>query len=433
MLLSTLGNNLELNLLNLTVVCYLVSTVAYFVYVAFRIMPIWIIGIGTAIVGCVAQTVALMLRWYAAGLDHPPFTNMYESLVFFAWGIIVVYIVIELIYKVRIAGAFIIPLAFAAMGLASLSPDKSIQPPVPALQSVWLHIHVATASIGYAAFLVAFGFSMLLLFKLRTPFNSVFVAASVVNVYGLLAATKGGALFLKFRLSAVEMVNGVKEKIHIPGTVAPPQFEQINLPVLAAFALIAIGGYVVAAIVCALVKPELTGKASKGARIVFWGATALFSVMLIYMIFEFITNKNIAISANPYAFAMISALWFFSVLFILIDLVHESFLKALPDSRKIDEMAYRSIMVAFPIMTLIIVTGAIWANLAWGRYWGWDPKETASLVTWLIYLLYLHTRITKGWMGKRSAYISIIGFVSVVFTFLGVNLLLSGLHAYATG
>jgi cytochrome c-type biogenesis protein CcsB len=105
----------------------------------------------------------------------------------------------------------------------------------------------------------------------------------------------------------------------------------------------------------------------------------------------------------------------------------------LPEPKALDRYAYRSIMVAFPIMTLVIVTGAIWANQAWGRYWGWDPKETASLITWIIYLLYLHSRITHGWTGRRTAYISIIGFVSVVFTYLGVNLLMSGLHAYATG
>jgi cytochrome c-type biogenesis protein CcsB len=90
-------------------------------------------------------------------------------------------------------------------------------------------------------------------------------------------------------------------------------------------------------------------------------------------------------------------------------------------------------MVGFPLMTLVIVTGAIWANKAWGRPWGWDPKETASLVTWIIYLLYLHTRLTQGWTGRRSNLVAIVGFLSVVFTYLGVNLLLSGLHAYATG
>jgi len=407
--------------------------VAYVTYIGYRAKSIWLVGIFSAASGCFMETVALGLRWYSAGLDHPPFTNMYESLVFFAWGIVLVYIIVETIYKIRIAGAFIVPVALVAMGLASLSPDKAILPLVPALQSIWLHIHVATASIGYAAFLVAFGFSMLLLFKLGTSFNHIFATASVINVFGLLAASKGQALFFKFKLTAVEKINDVTEKIYIPGTFDPPQFEQINLGTIGALSFLTMLGFVISSFFCVYSRPPSGGKASRVSRLAFRSAMLFYTLLLILLVYNFFYNSNISITANPYTFALIAAFWFFSFLFIIVDMVHPSFLKALPKSSKIDEMAYRSIMVAFPIMTLIIVTGAIWANQAWGRYWGWDPKETASLVTWIIYLLYLHTRITKGWTGKRSAYISIIGFISVVFTFLGVNLLLSGLHAYATG
>jgi len=94
-------------------------------------------------------------------------------------------------------------------------------------------------------------------------------------------------------------------------------------------------------------------------------------------------------------------------------------------------IGYKSISVGFPFLTIGIVSGSIWANIAWGSYWSWDPKETWALVTWIIYAIYLHLRIFAKWRGKSSAITSIIGFACVIFTFLGVNYLLSGLHSYS--
>jgi cytochrome c-type biogenesis protein CcsB len=98
---------------------------------------------------------------------------------------------------------------------------------------------------------------------------------------------------------------------------------------------------------------------------------------------------------------------------------------------KLDLLAYRAVAIGFPLFTLgALVFGMIWANQAWGRYWGWDPKEVWSLITWLFYALYLHTRLVMGWKGKKSALIAVLGFLSALFTFFGVNYLLSGLHSY---
>lgn len=103
----------------------------------------------------------------------------------------------------------------------------------------------------------------------------------------------------------------------------------------------------------------------------------------------------------------------------------------LPDSDTLDELSYHTIAWGFPFLAVGIISGAMWANYAWGTYWSWDPKETWSLITWFIYAAYLHARITRGWRGKRSAYISIIGFLAVVFLYWGVSFVLPGLHAYA--
>ncbi len=105
--------------------------------------------------------------------------------------------------------------------------------------------------------------------------------------------------------------------------------------------------------------------------------------------------------------------------------------KRLPSLKVLDDLNYRSLTLGFPMLTLGIITGAVWAEYAWGRYWGWDPKETWSLITWFLYAALLHQRLTVGWRGKKAALMAIVGFFAVLFTFLGVNLLLPGLHTYA--
>ncbi len=102
----------------------------------------------------------------------------------------------------------------------------------------------------------------------------------------------------------------------------------------------------------------------------------------------------------------------------------------LPDAEVCDYLSYRVTAFGYLMLTLVIVTGAIWAKKAWSRYWGWDPKETWSLITWIIYSTYLHLRFNRGWKGKTAAWFSIIGFLCVIFTFIGVNVLLPGLHSY---
>ncbi len=103
---------------------------------------------------------------------------------------------------------------------------------------------------------------------------------------------------------------------------------------------------------------------------------------------------------------------------------------SIPDAEVCDYLSYRVIAFGFLMLTLVIITGAIWAKAAWSRYWGWDPKETWSLITWLIYSVYLHLRFNRGWKGKPAALFSVIGFICVIFTFIGVNTLLPGIHSY---
>ena len=106
--------------------------------------------------------------------------------------------------------------------------------------------------------------------------------------------------------------------------------------------------------------------------------------------------------------------------------------RRLPSLDVLDDINYRCLTIGFPLLTMGIITGSIWAEYAWGSYWSWDPKETWSLITWLLYAALLHGRLTVGWRGRKAAILAIVGFGAVLFTFLGVNLLLPGLHSYSS-
>ena len=108
---------------------------------------------------------------------------------------------------------------------------------------------------------------------------------------------------------------------------------------------------------------------------------------------------------------------------------HKSHVSRLPSAENLDRIGYHAVIIGFPFMTLTIILGAVWADISWGRYWGWDPKETASLVTWLLYAGYLHSRVIGNWRGKKSAVLLITGFCAVLFTFFG-NYIFQGLHSY---
>ena len=278
-------------LFNITTFAYLISMLLFFAFLASRAKMVGTSAMIVAYGGLLAQSVAIALRWkesYDMGVGHAPFSNLYESVVFFSWTIVLIYALLDIKYKYRVIGAFVMPFALLGMSWAQLGMNNSIEPLVPALQSNWLLYHVVTCFLGYAAFAVACGISIMYLIK---------------------AGSEGSA----------------------------------------------------------------DGKAASGL------------------------------------FAMF------------------------PPTKVLDDLNYRSIMVGFPLLTLGIITGAAWANYAWGTYWSWDPKETWSLIVWFVYAAFLHARITKGWVGKRTAWLSIIGFAATIFCYLGVNLFLSGLHSYGGG
>ncbi|MBU1752645.1 c-type cytochrome biogenesis protein CcsB [bacterium] len=262
-------------------IAYGVSALLYTIFSLFDRLTLGKWATTAAISGVICHTVGLIIRTIAA--NHAPFTNLYESLVFSSWSMVIFYLLIEYRYRARVVGGFIMCMAFLTIGYASLLPDsiKQITPLVPALQSHWLEFHVAACFLAYAAFAVAFGCGIVYLCKTRDR------------------------------------------------------------------------------------KQSADGENRK--------------------------SDDLAI---------------------------------------IDKLTYKTTKVGILLLTIGIVTGAVWANYAWGTYWSWDPKETWALVTWITYIIYLHARMTPGWQGKKAAWLAIIGFAVVIFTYLGVNLLMKGLHSY---
>ncbi len=281
-------------LFNLTTIAYFAAMVLFFAYIATKNKTIALVATLTSLAGFLVETTALGMRWYESyqilGEDgRAPLTNLYESVVFFSWSILLIYLIMDWKYKQRTIGAFVLPIALFSMLWAQMSLHAEIDPLVPALQSNWLTYHVITCFLGYAGFAVAFGVSVMYLLKIG------------------------------------------KEEKH-----------QGDKPM---------GGI----------------------------------------------------------------------------------LGMFPPTKVLDDMNYKAIMVGFPLLTLGIVTGAAWAYYAWGTYWSWDPKETWSLIVWFLYAAFLHARFTRGWVGRRAAWLSVFGFAATIFCYLGVNLVLSGLHSYGSG
>ncbi|MFZ3207811.1 MAG: c-type cytochrome biogenesis protein CcsB [Geobacteraceae bacterium] len=275
-------------LFNVTTLAYMVSMFLFFAFLATRQKGVGLAASLVAYFGFLVQTAAILLRWkesYVLGHGHAPLSNLYESVVFFSWTIVLIYGILEFKYKYRVIGAFVVPFALLGMAWAQLTLNSGIEPLVPALQSNWLLYHVITCFLGYAAFAVACSISIMYL---------------------------------------------IKERLE-----------------------------------------RADGDSPAG------GIVAMF-----------------------------------------------------PSIKVLDDLNYKAIMVGFPLLTIGIVTGAAWANYAWGTYWSWDPKETWSLIVWFVYAAFLHARMTRGWVGRRAAILSIAGFVATIFCYLGVNLLLSGLHSY---
>jgi len=349
----------------ISTMAYILAMIIYITYLASGKKEIGIAATTVTIIGFISHTLAIGMRWKEfydlsgmGFLRSVPLTNLYESMIFFVWCLILGYLIIEFKYKNRSFGAFVTPIAGLALAFIDLSGmSKEIQPLLPALQSNWLLAHVMMSFIAYAAFSLSFstGLIYLILTTERKTESAYIFWTFTLGIFVTLFFLMG-IDFFTFRVA---------------------------------------------------VKPEVFIKS-------YMFRASFFNPSMVVKILSWIAMIAIIVIVWRYG----------SVLKMVMDKFGIS-------AETLDEITYKSIAVGFPVFTLGgLIFGAIWADQAWGTYWSWDPKETWSLITWFVYAFYLHSRMVRGWRGKKVAIVAVTGFVVAMFTYIGVNLLLSGLHSY---
>jgi cytochrome c-type biogenesis protein CcsB len=306
---------------------------------------------------------------------------------------------------------------------------------VPALQSTWLHIHVTLAMLSYAACALSFALALMFLIqdKMKTETFLAVTSGLVTAVYiGILTRFEkwGGLSVVAWdaqNKEEISIAKGVKLMVTIPdlGWV-------FLLVLLASAAPLAI-------YVWAKWKKQddlftLANRAlfiSIALQVIALGAFILRTRNAAYPSLDAEGLFPTTLSASPFILSGLTTGIFASFLYLMLYWRREDLERLLPTADGLDRITYKTIGIAFPLLTAMIAAGAYWANRTWGSYWSWDPKETWAAITWLVYAGYLHMRITRGWRGRRAAYFAILGFAVVMFTFFGVTYLLPGLHAYA--
>ncbi|MDQ0111577.1 cytochrome c biogenesis protein CcsA [Paenibacillus harenae] len=365
----------------------------------------------TSSLGLAAHLAFFFTRW--AGSGQIPTSNMYEFMTFLGMSIMIAYTIIHAIYRKPLLGMFALPLTVIIVSYAAVFPSD-VQPLIPALTSNWLKIHVTTAALGEAFFAVGFAAGLMYLLRVvdfkqtskearRSQFWVEFTLYSLVLIVGFIIAVFGfrgagyEAHFIQEKseidIKGIEQTTTEKVAYALPPIVKPYNSQTVEMDSF-----------------LGMEKPLLEAP--------YW-----------------MNGVNAGRKLNTVVWSVIAG----SILYGLLRLAFRKRLGAVIhpamegiDPEDLDEISYRAIAIGFPIFTLgALIFAMIWAEKAWGRFWGWDPKEVWALITWLYYSAYLHFRLSRGWQGLRSSWLAVIGFVIVLFTLIGVNLIIAGLHSYS--
>jgi ABC-type transport system involved in cytochrome c biogenesis permease subunit len=349
-----------------------------------------------SIIGFLLQIGYFITRWI--GSAHVPVSNMFEFTTFFSMMMVLAHLIIYMIYKTNVVGLFALPTAMTIIAYASVFPNEAA-PLVPALQSYWLKIHVTTAALGEGILAISFvaGFIYLLRTvnqkqRSKETFWIEFVFYSILSTvaFAMVVFTFNAINFNTTFSWLNENQQEIQLDYQLPPIVGPQD------------ATIVESSYDMSPL---LEAPSwLKGEnAPRKLNSLIWALTA---GLVLYGLLRLVLMKRIGASLQP-------------------------LLKGInPDL--LDEISYRSVVIGFPVFTLgALIFAMIWAQVAWTRFWGWDPKEVWALITFLFYAAYLHLRLTKGWEGKRSAWLAVLGFVIIMFNLVVVNLVIAGLHSYA--
>ena len=393
-------------------------------YVRFASLATW--------AGLAANTGAVAHRWYEAG--HPPFASIYEMLLSFVWTLAVLTLIAEKKFGVKVIGTVTMPVAIVGVVLMQLL-RTDVHPLVPALQSTWLHVHVTLAMLAYAACALSFALALMFLIQDKMQ-NETFLATT--SLFGI-------GVYLGI-LTRFENWGGLS----VVGWNAQEKSEMFLQRGVRLFVVIPDLGWLMLLVLLVVAAPfalYIVGRMRKNEALFTLANRAVFVSILLQIValLVFLLRARsgqypsldaeglyaTSLAASPFILSGLVSGIFSSLLYLLLLWRRPDLERLLPTAEALDRITYKTICIAFPLLTLMIAAGAYWANRTWGSYWSWDPKETWAAITWLVYAGYLHMRITRGWRGRRAAYFAILGFVVVMFTFFGVTYLLPGLHAYA--
>ncbi|AXI09376.1 c-type cytochrome biogenesis protein CcsB [Oceanobacillus zhaokaii] len=352
------------------------------------------IGITLTIIGFLGQVIYFITRWIASG--HAPVSNMFEFMTFLGMCMVFAFIIIYFYYKLSFLGLFALPITMIIIAYASMFPTD-VAPLVPSLQSHWLYIHVTTVALGQGILFISFVAGLMYLIKeidqtvksQSTMWLEIVIYILVVFI-GFIGITS--AFNLMNYNAAFEYPSGgttITTEYKLPPIAGPNEGTLVTEGVMEPW--FETPGW-------------LQGEdAGRKFNTVIW---SLISGTILYGLVRLVIRKRIGAAIQP-LFRNVKA-----------DLL--------------DEIGYRSVTIGFPVFTLGgLIFAAIWAQIAWGRFWGWDPKEVWALVTWFFYAAYLHLRLSRGWHGEKSAWLAVIGFGIIMFNLIVVNLVLAGLHSYA--
>lgn len=343
------------------------------------------------IVGLVAQLGYFITRWVYTG--HAPVSNMFEFTTAFGMFIIGAFILIYYMYRIAALGLIALPIAILIIAYAAMFPNE-VNPLVPSLQSYWLTIHVITAALGQSILAISAVTGLLYLLKDVNPKMKSKGRFWLEAVHYFLVVVVGFVLItIVFRSMGYEAVFNYVNKEGMEQEIT------YNLP-----AVFGMNDYTLLTdnVMDPIVEMPPVINAKK-LTTVFW---SFIVGTVIYLLIRLVTRRR------------------------LIEMLHPLVQKVnLP---LLDEVGYRSVLIGFPVFSLgALVFAMIWAQEAWGRFWGWDPKEVWALITWLFYAAFLHLRLSKGWEGRKSAWLALIGFAIILFNLIVVNLVIAGLHSYA--
>lgn len=412
---------------------------------------------------------------------YVPFANLYDLSLAFAFGAGIATLLFARRRNFQVLSAFTLPLAALILTLARFIGGEFIDLP-PVLDSYWRPIHVGVASLSYGIALVCFAIAVIYLLKDNAKVEAMAIWASVF-AFSVIATVSKFSVLTEFVYRAglfVPSPSGGKPfsapvRLEIPyvgealvvtavllvGVIAsfllylyrsnePAKRVGHVLLKLALVAQIVSIAFLVSGIRSTKdVLPKLQEQmAASPAQYVTVGRAIAEREELTASEFAALTPAQLeqagrqyiqatgdklylSLNTNPVEVAgLITGLagLFFVILF---SFKTDKLRERLPSLESLDNLMYRTACLAFAGLAMLLITGAIWANESWGRPWGFDSKETGALVAWLTYAAFLHTRISRGWSGRSSAYFAIIGFLLVIFTYLGVSYLLPGLHSYA--